>query len=291
MATFEDDFESYTIGAHPPIGGWTSPFNNPNASTIVAGGSAAAGAASTKAISILGGSIVKDFNPSFYSAATIFCHFFPTQATFVSGENVNVVNLLNGPNGISRYTEFIRLQLEVDTTLSCYCGTQFICNSGDFAVRLQSWNFLQINVEFTTVTIAGVDFLRILSLHVAIDGIEIMSKTNVDTGVQIASLLGADHTYNILEFLSNRMIIDNVSWNSTLQTLLTYPHSGSPFDKVYQGNVEIPILPDSADISVFQGIAEFPILPDNTNMRAFQGVVELILLDSVIQGLWKVREI
>lgn len=297
MATFEDNFEGYSAGDHPPFGDWTSPFLPASLVTIVAGGTAEDSTPSNLALQIEGGSLAKNFGTStFYESGTIYVAIYPEQAHIVAGEAIDLLDIVNGPTpSFSSYASLLSFKIENDCTISAYSGPgsapEFLCNSNDFVVGLQTWNFLQLNWEFTIDTI----FLKI-TVHIILNGKEVCSKSNYISNTQIAGLLGIATPnivagYNILRLSSNHCIYDNFSFFSTEQASATYPHEGAPVVKVTGGNVEIPILPDSAKLNVFQGAAEFSLLPDSGKLRAFQGVVELILLDSPRQaGLWKVKE-
>lgn len=301
MASFDDDFEAYSVGAHPPFGGWTSPFVNPNLVTIVAGGATAAGTPSTKAVRIVGGSVCKDFGSlTFFASSSVFCHFFPTQDIINAGGPIDIFDLVNGPTPtFAAFPSLMTVRIENDTTISIYSGntnfgSQFLCNSGDFNVKLQSWNWLQVEASFGIGTVSGTDFLKI-TVHVVLDGVEICSASNFVTSIQIADLLGIhtpndDPKYNIVRFLSNEIIVDNVTWNSANQTLLTYPHEGTPVMKATGAVAEFPLLPDEAKIQGIEGVGEFALLPDSAKLNGFQGVVELILLPTITPGLWKVKE-
>ena len=287
--SLSDDFESYSVGAHPPFGSWTSPFLNPNLCTIVAGGTETGGVGSTKCLQILGGSLVYDTLPAFSTSASVFFAFYADQSRFASGETLELFDFVNGPNGSSQYASLLSVRLETDTTMSCYAGSQFVCNSIDKFPRLQTWNFLQINVTFSTATILGVDFVHVV-VHVALNGEEIMSSSGFDTTLQVSLLLGTAAKVNIFRLRSNSILIDNFK-QDTLQAIVTYPNPGTPKNKVYQGSAELPLLPDSALLNIFQGPAEINILPDNVRLRAIQGVVELLHTIDVTPGLWKVKEI
>lgn len=287
MAIKTENFESLTIGANPPFDGFTADI--PSAVTIVAGGTATGGVVSTKACHIRGGNLIYDSHPIFSSDVSAFFDLYLIQEKFLLGESLEVFQIRcnNLTIGIST---LVSLRIETDCTLSIYTdlGATRICSSGDFSLALLTWNFVQFNIKLTPVLVLGVSKIQV-ELHFAVNGKEVASGT-VISGIQISNLEGVDAHFNIWEFASNEIVIDNIVFD-THQAIITYPNAGTPFNKVFQGIGEIPILPDSGEVSIFQGLAEISILPDNTKLAIFQGVVELILLDTPSVGLWKVQEI
>lgn len=307
MSYTDDNFESYSVGATLPFGTWTATFGNPTLVSIVSGGTEQAASGSTKAVQLVGGRMCRELDSSTHeaydSSVTIYGAFFPTQAKLIQGEPLDLVFVENGPDRtFGTYTNLCGLRIENDSTISAYHGDLsfsplFVGNSGDHLVKLQSWNFLQfsVNLGIFTDPLSHIDFLQI-SVKVWLNGELVIDKSSVITPLQISLMRGPLPLPNTVakwtqvEFHSSLMLWDNITIDSGSTSAAGYIHIGSPVDKVYQGAAEIPIEPDSAKISVFQGVTEISELPNSTKLTIFQGVVELILLQTIVQGLWKVKE-
>jgi hypothetical protein len=289
MSIKEEDFETLSVGTQPPFNSWVSDF--PTLANVVAGGTKTGSGSSTRALYLSGGNIRYDTYPTFYTSFSAFVDILPTQQQFLQGAAVTIFRAKNGPNAFGTLRSLFTLQIEPDTTLSAFAGETgpLICNSGDYTVKLYSYNNLQINVVFT----ASGSNTVVVTTHVALNGVEVMTGS-IDSGIQIALLRDyptqTSAQINAFEFTSFDLTIDNIVLDN-LQSIVTYPHAGSPQAIVNFGAAEIPIEPDDEVLNVFQGVSELEILPDDQKLRIYQGVVELILLDTPSTGLWKVKEI
>lgn len=282
MAFVDDSFESYSVGATPPFGVWTSP--NPVTCVITTGGMNTGVGTSSRSLQITNGSLVYDSNPSFKTSASVFMSFFADTTKIQNGESIPMFKFTNGPNGFGSFFDLMTVQMENDTTISCYHNLDLIGNSIDAQAHLRTWNFIQINLTVSDTVVSSSTQVHIVT-EIGLNGTSILSKS-FDTGQAVSSLLGTTAQFNIFNLTSTLLQYDNVTFD-TLQAIMAHPHPGTPHARASQGVAELPILPSSALVDAFQGVAELPLLPSTAKVNAYQGVIELILSNLV---RWRVYE-
>jgi hypothetical protein len=277
MAIFEDDFQAYTAGTTLPFGSWAGT----GASIVGSGGPYPSNG---KYVNIFNGGM-EYVSVSSQTSISVFFAF-----RVLLGTKRNLLELRNGPNGSSQTFTLFNFQIEADGTLTAKVplSNQFLVNSYDHIVRNGDWNFAQVNVTFSDVVIGGTTFVHIV-VHVAVNGVEVLVKS-ADTTIGVTQLKNGTADVNRFVLTSEGADYDNFTLD-TLQTIVTYPHPGSPFAIVPHAVDELSILPDSAQVRIEHGVIEFARLPNSAQMRAIQGVIELLILQDVSEGLWKVEEI
>lgn len=276
MAFVDDSFESYSIGATPPFGVWTSPA--PAQCVITTGGMNTGVGTSSRSLLITQGSLIYDSNPSFHTSASVFMSFFADTNKIQSGESIPIFKFTNGPSGLGSFFDLMSVQMENDTTISCYHNLDLIGNSIDAQAKLRTWNFMQINLTVSNTVVSSSTQVHVVT-EIGLNGTSILSKA-FDTGQQVSSLLGTTAQFNIFNPSSTLLQYDNITFD-TLQAIMAHPHPGTPHARASQGVAELPLLPSSAKVTAFQGVAELPLLPSTAKINAYQGVIELILLSPV----------
>lgn len=263
MAFLDDDFQSYPIGTGLPFGAWTG-----NGSVqIVAGGPDG----TDRNLQV--GLGVAEYVRGYLSSFSQFTALRLVGPLPFSGSSFSFAN---GPNGTGHTFTLMRIKIETDSTLSCYCDIngQLLGNSGDFTVPFNTWNFIQTNVVFSDVLNVSVGVLCInIVAHIAVNGVEVLSF-NVLTDVPVGQLANGTSEVNQFELTGGNFDAYTLD---TVQPIVTYPHPGTPSAIVNQGAIEIELLPDSADVHVNQGVIELNQLPDSANVLIHQGVIELLI--------------
>lgn len=276
MPIIDDDFEGYSVGDQLPFGQWVgSGFQN----IIVNSGPYPANSNAFK-LSI-GSAEFNNNYTSFYSSFSVML------AVFVDQGNNPLFIVSNGPNISGHTFEIGRIKVETDFTLSINVNNVTIGNSRDALCIPYTWNFIQVNFQYSDWDDSGTARMHI-SIHAAINGVEVINKSAF-TQVAVAQFANATSEVNRFAFLTNSAIYDNITVDS-LQPIVTFPHPGLPKAYVHQGVIEGVKIPDTAFIRAFQAITEGLKLPNSAKILVYQAIIELLVKKNIAVGLWKVRE-
>ena len=245
MAFLDDDFQSYSIGDHLPLGSWTDAGSFTD--VIVAGGPSGA----TKSLQMDGNAL---YTRGYLSSFTEFVAI----RKLVTG---NVVAFANGPNLSGHSFTLLSLKVEPDGTVTATCDAsgQTLGNTKDKWFEFYSWNFLQINVTFsdvldpiTMITHVNIDF------ELALNGVSVLSF-NTTTSFDVSQLAAGTSEVNQFFLTSTGAFYANYTLD-TLQPIVSYPHPTSPLNCiVHQGVIEVIEEPDDSTVWVHQGVIELLI--------------------------------
>jgi hypothetical protein len=261
MAIYDDDFESYALGAGIPFGSWTgSGFTN----IIRAGGPQGTG----QYFDFWGQALFT--NGTYYSSFTIWLGFRFTESTLF--HSVALIDCQNGLGGANFTPSLVTVVNEADSTISVYANNQLVGNSGN-PIEFDAWHFLQLNVTLSGIVVLGVSNVDV-AVKLAVDGHKIID-THLTTSISVASLQNGIASCNRF-FLLGPAAFDNFTLD-VLAAMPSYPHPGTPLARVTQGALELGQLPDSAQVLVTQGTIELGQLPNSAQVLVTQGVIELIL--------------
>lgn len=274
MAIYDDDFQSYSIGANVPFGSWKL-FPSAFTAQIQAGGSGVPG--TDRNLGIFLGSVILD--PAVAGYQTSFTQFlaFKLSPGFTNG--LQIMAFGNGPIGGPSFT-LLEIRVEVDSTITIVdsTGAAILANSGDKWLQPNIWHFLQVNVTVSDILVGSTKFVQ-AAFELGLNGTSIISFTKTLTTVATALFTGTSAI--------NQFILSGGNYGAyTLQGLVgvpTYPHGGSPKARINQAAAEVNELPSSGKVRVIQAAAEIDELPSTTKLRVFQMVIETDLLQK--QGI------
>lgn len=273
---FLDDFEGYSLGTSFPFGSWQA-FSGSVSGGIVAGGYG-------QAFQIDSGIAEWADVTSYRTSFTIY-HFFKTAV----GDN-QLIELTHGPNAFGSFFGILLIRLEKDGTLSAIISTtnELIGNSRDHVLSFTTQNLLQINITVSDWDNLGVMQLQI-SCDIALNGTTIISHT-LQSSLPVALFVHATAEINRFAVIGSRSQVIDLFAIDSHTSIPAFPIVGSPAARVSSGIIETLNLPDSANILIKSGINEIVKLPDSAKIHVSSGIIELLLLKTVSQGLWKVRE-
>lgn len=275
MPYLDDDFQGYTVGTVLPFGSFIG-SGNTKAIEAFTGGTGVAGTDRCFHLDLGLAEYVRGYLTTFTQYIALYYETTITQQLFYS--------VTNGPNGFGQSFTLLQLRIESDGTLTAVCPvtSEILGNSGDFFFDFYTWNFFQVNVTFSDVTVLGIDYVHI-HCDVVLNGQTILSF-NVTTGATIAALDGATSQVNHFQLLGGRYGAFTLD---TLQAVPSYPHAGSPEAMVHQSVVEADALVDSGELEAIQSGVEVDVLPDSAELVAIQMVVEV---DVLVADRWYISE-
>lgn len=247
MAIYDDDFQSYLLGASIPFGSWIldpSAFTN----VIVAGN----GPDGTTQSYRLDGTVAVD--PSVTGFITSWTEFVSVWAL----QGAEILNFANGPNGTGHTFSIVTVKVEQDGTISVIGpDTNVIQNSIDKWFNFNSSNFLQVNVTLSDVS-PGIGMPDVINIQcqIGLNGVKVIDF-NYMTNTPVTDLVNGTSQVNRFQ-LSGAAFYSAFTLQSLIG-LINYPHPGLPNALVYQSVVEIANLPDTTKVQVFQGVIELLI--------------------------------
>lgn len=243
MAYLDDDFQSYTIGDHLPLGSWTN--GGSFTDVIVAGGPSG----TTRSLQMQG---IADYDRG--------SSFLTTWTEFVAIRKLSEGEILrfdNGPNLSGHSFTLLSLSVERDKSITAVCPAsgQILANSGDFGFDFYAWNFLQVNVTVSDFIdpMTLIPFLQV-DCEVALNGVSIFSFSTVTT-FDVTQLTNGISEVNHFQLVSNGAFYCAYTLD-TPQPIVSYPHPGMPNMIVHQGAGEVIELPDDANVWIQQGVIE-----------------------------------
>ncbi len=246
MAIYDDDFQSYTLGTGAPFGSW---ILDPAATTnVIVSGFGPTG--TTKSYRLAG---VAAVDPALTGFLTSFTEFV---AVWKLGGGT-ILNCANGPNLSGHTFSIVTVKIENDGTISVIGpDTNVIQNSKDAWFDFNSSNFFQVNVTLTDVTVGPTTFINI-ACKIALNGTKIIDF-NFLTNTPVTQLVNGTSEVNRIQLNTNDAFFDAYTLDS-LQSIVSYPHPGTPKGIVHQGVVEITQLPDTTKVWIQQGVIELLI--------------------------------
>lgn len=271
MAYLDDDFQGYAIGASAPFGSWLVSPGSFALPGIVAGGSIIPGT-DRHLDSGLGGLVYNGagYLSSFSIYAGLFLAGQPafSQTSFVCA---------NGPNLGGFTFNIFSLAVEADSTITMRDGLNVLLgNSKDQFFPFFQWNFIQVSVTLSKITVSGVDYVHIFA-NVFVNG-QLALNVDKTTGIDVSNLANPGFAQ------VNQFTIGGGQFAAytldTYSAAVNYPHPGSPKALAYQGPIEINILPSNGKLRVHQAPIEIDILPSTTKLRVFQCVIEVDITEA-----------
>jgi hypothetical protein len=247
MAIYDDDFQGYSVGSGAPFGSWQL---NPSAITnVIVLGNAPTGM--TKSFRLNGDVVLDPTVPGYITSFTSYVAIFKQQRG-------NVLVFSNGPNSTGHKFQILAVRVETDSTISVTGpATEVLANSGDAWFDYNSVNFLQVNVQLSDVMVSGVNHIHIVC-KIALNGIIVIDLA-VTTSVAVTDLANGTSEVNRFELQAAEAYYSAYTLD-TLQSIVSYPHPGSPKARVNQAVVEVDILPDTTKLQVQQAVVEVDCL-------------------------------
>jgi len=187
-------------------------------------------------------------------------------------------------------TAVFSLFVESDRTITADAPGVFLGNS-QWPISDSNWNFFQVVIQFGSINVSGTVFLTV-QCDVIINGRDRISVAPTTTNAIVSSLPtgGADCEQWQFQSQVTGNIFSNITANSTVDAIPTYPHPGTPVGKVSQAVLEPIIFPTNAFGRVSQSAIEVNILPTTANMIISQMVIELLLSNVNLGGGWRIYE-
>jgi len=271
MAYLDDDFQGYSIGTNLPFGSWTgSGF----LAQIVSEANGTGIPGTDRTLSLFLASA--NYDRTTASCLASFSEFFATKLG-ASTSSQQLVSFINGPNGSGHSFTLLQIRIEIDGTVTALDPTsgEILGNSCDKLYRFYTYNFFQVNVTFSDVTIAGV-----LRVHIKCDIVmngETVISFDSDTATGALQLANSTSEVNIFQLNSGAFGAFTLD---VLTAINTYPHAGTPNLRAYQAPVEVDELLDSGVLDAIQAVTEVDVLPDSAVLVALQMVVEVDILET-----------
>lgn len=242
MAIYDDDFQSYSLGASVPFGSWQLETAITN---VIVAGNCPTGM--TKSFRLFGGVVLDPTIPGYITSFTTFVALFKQQRG-------NVLVFSNGPNLTGHTFEILAIRIETDSTVTVSGPqTEVLANSKDAWFDYNSVNFLQVNVTLSDVMVSGVNHIHI-ACKIALNGVKIIDFSTTTT-TAVTDLANATSEVNRFELQAAECYYSAYTLD-TLQAIVSYPHPGSPQALVYLAAVEANALPDTAQLRVQQAVVE-----------------------------------
>jgi hypothetical protein len=251
MAIYDDDFQSYTLGTGAPFGSW---ILDPSAITnAIVSGSGPTG--TTQSYRVLGTVAV---DPTVTSFQTSFSEFFSLRKLGDGLHSGAFAAFANGPNGTGHTFTLVALQVEKDGTISVVGpDSTVIANSIDDWFEYNVVNFIQVNVQVSDVLVLGVLMINV-NVQVGLNGRQVLS-INHTSNTPVAQLVHATSEVNRFQLLSTDGFYGAFTLDS-LQSMVSYPHLGTPQALAQQAVAEVDVLPDTATLEVHQAVLEVDCL-------------------------------
>lgn len=275
MAIYDDDFQGYSIGQSVPFGSW---LEDPSAFTDhIDAGNGPSG--TTRALN-LDGTVVVDPTLTHYISA--FSEFVAVRKETAGP----ILAFSNGPNGTGHTFTLLLISVEQDGTItaSCTASGQFLGNTIDKFFQYYGSNFLQVNVTFSDVMVGAVNMVNI-QCEIALNGVSVLSF-NKTTSFASSGLTNMTAEVNRFQLTASRAWYAAYTLD-TPQAIVSYPHIGSPKERINEGAIEILTEPDSGKIRLHEGAVEIATLPDSAKLRIHEGVIELILESANRWYIWE----
>lgn len=270
MAIYDDNFQSYGLGAAVPFGSWILD-TNAITNVIVAGGGPTG---TTQSYRLFGDVAVDPVTSGTHASFTTYVAIKKLPNT-----KGTVLAFANGPNLSSHTFTLASIQVEQDATVSIVGpDADVIANSKDQWFEYNVVNFFQVNITLTDVPVGTATFVG-LQCEVGLNGRQIMSVTHTSM-TPTAQLINATSEVNRFQLISSDAFYSAYTLDS-LQSMVTYPHPGAPKALAYQAMVEADVVPTTGKIRAIQAVAEADVVPTTAKLRVIQAVAECDVLTPV----------
>lgn len=275
MAIYDDDFQGYAIGAGAPFGSWL--LNGAVTNQIVAGSGPTG---TTQSYRLFGNVEVNPIVSGTHAAFTVFCAV--RKLTNTPGP---VFAFANGPNLSGHTFTLVSVQVEQDATVSVVGpDTLVIKNSIDQWFEYNVVNFFQVNVQLTDVLVLGTQMVNV-NCQIGLNGREILS-VNQTSATPVAQLMNGTSEANHFQLAGSDAFYSGFTLDG-LQSMVSYPHVGTPKARINQAVAEVDVVPTTGRIRAMQAVAEADVVPTTSKIRVIQAVAEC---DVVAGPSWRVYE-
>lgn len=276
MPGYDDDFQGYTIGDQVPFGSWVLDPAVLIGSQIVAGSGPTG---TTQSYKLFGTVCVDPLVTKFQDSFTEYIALRK-----VNADSGPILAFVNGPNGSGHSFTLVTIQVERDGTLSVIGpDSTVIANSHDDWFEYNVVNFFQINVQLTDEILSGVTYVNV-NVQVGLNGRQICS-VHVRSNFPVNNLTNATSEVNRFQLTGSGFF--SAFTLTSLQSMPSYPHAGSPAALAFQAVAEVNTVPDSGKIRIIQAAAEADTVPDTTKLRVIQAVAEV---DAKAANRWYISE-
>ena len=156
--------------------------------------------------------------------------------------NTSGVPLSNMYVQLNVSTQLMALMLAPDFTLAMFSGGNLACTSTPVSIHTGTWNSYQVKVAYTVGGMSGVNVL--LTASVKLNGVVVMSCTNVDSGIDASTLFVAGATTDVHSFVGPATLQPTF-----LDDVVIADTSGNGVVNDFFGDVAIGLIQPAADVT------------------------------------------